>query len=226
MRTTEFAPALGEPPAGQAPAQGYEPPVIGETWKTGCYAGEDFVLQPNGTVCCPAGNSLFSQEHRRESDGSLRIVYEARIANCRACTQRPQCQWHGYQAQHPRRVSVLLHPRVGGSAPLLWRDWPRREHRRACIQLLRRQQVNVVVPTAAPGWPPEPPAVLSRAERAHYRLSWGLARNACEPPTAPTRLTLYGIPDHFAALLTRDQEYPCFIEAGEKGKDASKPGER
>jgi hypothetical protein len=202
VRTTEFAPALGAPKAGQKPAQGYEPPVIGGAWKAGCYSGEDFVLQPDGTVGCPEGKKLFPQERRQEGDGSLRVVYEARIADCRACVSRPQCQWHGHQAHHPRRVSVLLHPRKGGSAPLLWRDWPRREHRRACIQLLRRQQLNVVVPSVMPR-PSESPAVLSRAQRAHSRLSWKqrLARNASMPFTAPITFTLYGLPDHFAAFL-------------------------
>jgi hypothetical protein len=103
LRTTEFAPALGTPQAGQ----GYEPPVIGGTWKAGCYSGNDFVLSPDGTVCCPANKKLFPQERRLERSGSMRIVYEARIADCRACEQRPHCQWHGQENQHPRRVSVL-----------------------------------------------------------------------------------------------------------------------
>ena len=123
LRTTEFAPALRETKAGQESEQGYEPPVVGGTWKAGRYSGKDFVLQPDGTVSCPAGKMLFPQERRREENGSLRIVYEARIADCRACPKRPQCQWHG----HPRRVSVLLHPRTGGAAPLRLRGTGRAE---------------------------------------------------------------------------------------------------
>jgi len=203
LRTTEFAPALGEPQAEQAPAPGYEPPVIGRTWKAGCYSGKDFALQPDGTVCCPAGNRLFPQEHRQERDGSLRIVYEARIADCRACEQRPQCQWHGHQALHPRRVSVLLHPRKGGSAPLLWRDWPRRAQRRACMQVLRGQRVDVTEPTVAQPRPPASPVVLSRAQRAHYRLSWNdrLARNARGPTVSRPLITLFGVPEALTAFL-------------------------
>lgn len=199
LRTTEFAPALG----ATTTSQGYNPPVIGRTWKAGRYAGEDFALQPDGTVYCPAGNRLFPQERRREEDGSLRIVYEARIADCRACEQRPQCQWHGHQAQHPRRVSVLLHPRWGGSAALLWRDWPRREQRRACIQVVRHQQITVVVPAAPHTQSRESPVVLSRAQRAHSRPSWEqrLARNASVPAAPPPTLTLHGLPDHFAVFL-------------------------
>jgi len=98
---------------------------------------------------------------------------------------------------------VLLHPRTGGSAPLLWRDWPRREQRRACIQLLHHQQLNVAGPVVPQARPPEQPVILSRAQRAHYRLSWEqrLACNGCGPAAVPATLTLYGIPDHFADFL-------------------------
>jgi len=203
VRTTEFSPALGEPQAGQAPLQGYEPPVIGGAWKAGRYSGEDFALRSDGTISCPAGKRLFPQERRREEDGSLRIVYEARIADCRACPKRPQCQWHGHQAQHPRRVSVLLHPRQGSATPLLWRDWPRRVQRRACMQVLYRQRVEVIELTAVQPSPPAPPVVLSRAQRAHSRLPWNqrLARNARAETAARPLITPFGIPASFAACL-------------------------
>jgi hypothetical protein len=203
LRTTEFAPASGSPKAGQAPPQGYEPPVIGGAWKAERYSGKDFALQPDGTVCCPEGKRLFPQECRQEGDGSVRVVYEARIADCRACVSRPQCQWHGHQAQHPRRVSVLLHPRTTGSAPLLWRDWPRREQRRACIQVVRHQQVQVMGTPTAQARPSEPPAVLSRAQRAHSRLNWQerLARNARARAAGQLTLKLFGIPESFASKM-------------------------
>jgi hypothetical protein len=133
----------------------------------------------------------------------VRIVYEARIADCRACPKRPQCQWHGHQAQHPRRVSVLLHPRRSGSAPLLWCDWSRREHRQACIQLVRHQQVHVEEAVVPQIRPPAPPVVLSRAQRAHARLSWQarLARNERAPDTCQVSIKLHGIPQAFARRL-------------------------
>jgi hypothetical protein len=198
MRTTEFAPAL---PA--APAQGYASAVPGQPWKQGRFSGRDFALQPNGTLRCPAGATLAPTEQRREADGSLRVVYEARIRDCRPCRVREHCQWHGQAARHPRRVSLLLHPLAVASAPLLWRDWSRRTQRRACIELVRGQRVEVEV---APGRPPTPatsPAPLSRAQRAHWRLSWEerLARNACAPTADPVTITLFGVPDAFARFL-------------------------
>ena len=54
-------------------------------------------------------------------------------------------QWNGSATAKPRQVSVLLHPLVIGSLPILWKDWSRRQHRRACVQLLRHQRVEVRV---------------------------------------------------------------------------------
>ncbi len=139
VRTTEFAPAL--PPAQQeapnspSPSQGYRSAEVALPWKAGRFSGRDFALQPDGTLRCPAGQSLVAHERRTEADGSLRVVYAASIRSCRPCPLREQCQWHGRAATKPRRVSVLLHPLLVGSAPLLWRDWSRRLHRRACMQL-------------------------------------------------------------------------------------------
>ena len=204
VRTTEFALALNTPQAGQIPPQGYDPPMVGTVWKAGCYSGEDFALRADGTVGCPEGKHLFLQERRQERDGSLRLVYEARIADCRACEKRPQCQWHGHQAQHPRRVSVLLHPRTGGSAPLFWRDWPRRKQRRACMQVMRHQQLDVMEAAVSPTQDLELPGVLTRSQRAHYRLSWQerLERNARTEATGQFTFRLFGIPERFASFLS------------------------
>lgn len=199
LRTTEFARAVEE---GQQP-QGYGAPVVGGSWKAGRFTGQDFTLQPEGTVRCPVGKLLFPCERRKEAEGSLRIVYAARIADCRACCLREQCQWRGHQTHKPRQMSVLLHPLQIGSHPLLWRDWHRRQHRRACLQLLRHQRVTVQLPPASQVHSKERQVVLTRAQRAHSRLSWQerLARNARAPEASPPTISLFGIPDHFAAFL-------------------------
>jgi hypothetical protein len=206
MRTTEFAPAL--PPAqkeahAQAPAQGYGSAAVALPWKQGRFSGQDFALQPDGTLRCPAGQSLVVHERRREANGSLRVVYAASIRSCRPCPLREQCQWNGSATAKPRQVSVLLHPLVVGDEPLLWRDWSRRCHRRACMQLLRHQRVEVQLGSGDSATPIVTPAPLSRAERAHYRLSWAqrLARNARLPTASPVMIRLCGIPEGFATSL-------------------------
>ncbi len=211
LRVTEFAPAIPEPsaqaatrPTSSAPASGYGSPTTATSWKTGRFTGQDFLPQPDGTLRCPAGQELRAHERRREADGSLRVVYAASIRACRPCPLRDQCQWNGTATAKPRQVSVLLHPLTVGNTPLLWRDWSRREHRRACIQLVQHQRVEVSLAPPSADEPNSAEMVLSRAQRAHTRLSWveRLARNARPPAKGHVSIRLFGVPDQFADFLT------------------------
>jgi hypothetical protein len=206
LRTTEFASAMvGSPETEQkqTPVQGYGMPAVALPWKAGRFSGQDFALQPDGTLHCPADQKLVPHEQRREADGSLRVVYGASIRSCRPCPLREQCQWNGGATAKPRQVSVLLHPLPVGSAPLLWRDWSRKEHRRACMLLVRHQclEMSLLPPTSASSSIAE--VVLSRAQRAHSRLSWEerLARNARPETSGHITMKLFGIPAIFAASL-------------------------
>jgi hypothetical protein len=120
MRITEFAPAIppqSEPTAtrsdSSAPASGYGPPVTATSWKAGRFSGQNFPLQPDGTLRCPTGQSLSAHERRREADGSLRVVYAASSGSCRPCPLCEQCQWQGSATAKPRQVSVRL-ASIGG----------------------------------------------------------------------------------------------------------------
>jgi len=210
LRTTEFAPALSPQseqaatsPPSSPPASGYGPPTSATSWRSGRFTGADFPLQPDGTLLCPAGKPLHPQERRREADGSLRVVYAASIRHCRPCPLREQCQWNGNATTKPRQVSVLLHPLRVSPAPVLWRDWSRREHRRACMQLVRHQRIEVSLSPSAAASPGTADVILSRAQRAHSRLSWEerLAHNACPPTAGHVTIKLFGIPAPFAASL-------------------------
>lgn len=207
LRTTEFAPACLPAQEGESfsssSSVGYGPAEQALPWKRSRFSGRDFAPQPDGTLRCPAGQSLVAHERRREADGSLRVVYAASIGSCRPCPLRELCQWQGRATKKPRQVSVLLHPLVVCVSPLLWKDWSRRQHRRACMQLLRRQRVDVTLPQALPPHPAPSPPLLSRAQRAHYRLSWQerLARNARAPTAGRITIQLCGVPDAFSAFL-------------------------
>jgi hypothetical protein len=205
LRTTEFAPAVPEVKEQQPPSSGYGRPSVAAPWKTGRFSGQDFALQPDGTLHCPADQSLVAHEQRREADGSLRVVYAASIRSCRPCPLRHQCQWEGSATKKPRQVSVLLHPLQVGPAPLLWRDWSRREHRRACMQLVRHQRIEVSMPPPAAASPRKADVILSRAQRAHSRLSWTerLARNARVPTASQVTIKLFGVPEGVATSLGR-----------------------
>jgi hypothetical protein len=118
MRTTEFAPPITETTGEQAPVQGYEKPAVALPWKAGRFSGQDFAHEGDGTLSCPAGKTLRPTEQRHEADGSLRVLYSARIIDCRGCPLRKQCQWNGEATTKPRRISLLLHPLPVGPAPL------------------------------------------------------------------------------------------------------------
>lgn len=71
------------------------------------------------------------------------------------------------------------------------------------MHLLRGQRVDVIDPITAQPRPPARPVVLSRAQRAHYRLPWNyrLARNARVETAARPLITLFAIPAAFAVCL-------------------------
>jgi hypothetical protein len=203
IRMTEFAPALPSPSRNTAPLAGYAPPQVGLPWKAGRFSGQDFALQPDGTLRCPADQKLIPHEQRREADGSLRVVYGASIRSCRPCPLREQCQWNGSATAKPRQVSVLLHPLPVGAEPLFWRDWSRREHRRTCMRLVRDQHLEVSQAQGPPKQSSPGPVILSRAQRAHFRLAWAerLTRNAHTRAAGQVTIRLFGVPEGFATAL-------------------------
>ena len=202
----------------------YGPPKFAQPSFTHGFPGSAFTPQPDGTLRCPAGHPLYLQERRPERNGSLRVLYAARIGHCRPCPLRAQCQESG-STKKPRRVSAVFGPRTypppGGAAlaskadqasppaeqapasppipaqPVRWGDWPRCQIRRTFVQLLRTQAVLISVratETLVPTKPHSPP-LETRAERAHWRLSWAqrLTRNA-RPSTAPSvEIVLHGL---------------------------------
>jgi len=204
----------------------YGPPRWARRSFTKGFAGSDFVMQPDGTLRCPAGHPLTPHERRPERHGSIRIVYGARITHCRPCPLRAQCL-ESATTRKPRQVSAVLWPMdvaVSGAdrsapatadppvgtrppalAPVLWGDWPRSQLRRSLVRLLRRQTVELTVPTrpSEEGLRASSETVSTRAERAHWRLSWQqrLARNA-RPASAPLlTVTIHGLPAAFAQYI-------------------------
>jgi len=85
LRTTEFAaaiaPATEQAAGATAYSAGYGPLATATAWKAGRFSGKDFALQPDGTLCCPAGKRLYPTEQRTEPDGPLRVLYAARIGD-------------------------------------------------------------------------------------------------------------------------------------------------
>jgi hypothetical protein len=88
----------------------YGPPNWARPSFTHGVSGSVFTPQPDGTLRCPADHPLFVQERRPERNGSLRVLYAARIGHCRPCPLREPCQESG-TTKKPRRVSAVFWPR-------------------------------------------------------------------------------------------------------------------
>ncbi len=232
MCLTEFAHAKpetvvssSEPAKPEAVVSGSEPAVYGPPqWArrsfTKGFAGSEFALQPDGTLHCPAGHSLTVQERRPERNGSLRIVYGARLKHCRPCPLREQCQ-ESPTTKKPRQVSAVFGPLASPPSmpaqpppeppaqqaphPVLWGDWPRCQLRRQWIRVLRTQTVQITFRSPQPE--ENPPVsyeeVRTRGQRAHWRLSWlqRMARNARLPTASPLEITIYGLPAALAQYV-------------------------
>jgi hypothetical protein len=228
MQTTEFAPAGETEPAPSAPVSEpvaaseaapvlvYGPPQWAQRSFTGGFPGSAFTLQPDGKLLCPANHPLSPQERRPERDGSYRLLYAARIGDCRSCHLRASCL-ESMDTKKPRRVSAVFWPissnQILSSAsvltppastpwcPVLWRDWPRCHIRRHWLKVVRSEQV--VMTMGAPPTDKQTDAtavpVITRAKRAHWRLSWKqrLARNARPVTARPLTVTIHGLPDTF-----------------------------
>lgn len=237
LRTTEFAPAQQveapstdkpeadkpEPAKAPPPAIVYGPPQWARPSFTHGFPGTAFPPQPDGTLRCPANHPLYLQERRPERNGSLRVLYAARIGHCRSCPLRAQCQERSTTLK-PRRVSAVLWPIEATPtpsspsaetthvppplAPVMWKDWPRCRIRRVWMKVVRRETVSLessasLDPSPATSQTSE---LITRAQRAHWRLSWQqrLARNA-RPSHAPGLVaTLHGLPATFARAFGFD----------------------
>lgn len=157
MRSLECAPAQGVEPVV------YEPPQWARRLCTKGFAGADVLLQPDGIFRCPADHPFTVHERRPERNGSVRIVYGARMTHCRSCPLRGSCQ-ESATTLKPRHVSAVLWPTSSRSSvgretsekpapteekpaffpvihPVLWGDRERRSLRRQWFPLLRSQTI-------------------------------------------------------------------------------------
>jgi len=177
---------------------------------TGRFGAEDFVLQEDGKLRCPAGASLWLSEVRQENAFTQRAVYLAYQTDCQPCSLREQCLASGAKGDRARRVSAvrrLLPPPAPVPVerkpvllgPIRWVDLAGRALRRTWMTHWRRQYVEIL-PLA--GMPPSlsPPTRPPRAVRSHHRWSWQ-DRLACNAWSGPPhqRITVAGVPTFLAS---------------------------
>jgi len=211
VREIEWAPAKEAPAvfvAEEPPPQEYGPwqwaAAFGRA--TGRFGAEDFVLQEDGKLRCPAGARLWLSEVRQENTFTQRAVYLAYQTDCQPCSLREQCLASGAKGDRARRVSAVrrllpspapvpIERKPVLLGPIRWVDVAGRALRRTWMTHWRRQYVEIL-PLA--GMPPSlsPPARPPRAVRSHHRWSWQdrLACNAWWGP-AQHRVSIAGVPD-------------------------------
>ena len=157
------------------------------------------------------------QEQDPDRDGSLRVLYAARIGHCRSCPLRERCQESATTIK-ARRVSAVYWPLSSRSSisgesppapgepsplplvphPVLWGDWQRRAHRRELVKLLARQRVDIrVADTSSPAQPRRLDLSLGHSEHttdsAGYS-AWLAMRHRMPRPLSRSRCLGYPIP--------------------------------
>jgi hypothetical protein len=217
-----------------APAQSddlvpiYGPVELSQRWAKARrhFSAQDFRFGEGDTLICPTGKVLRPRERRRQSNGEVRVLYAAKVHDCRSCPQAQACLGRGEVGEEGRRVSGVrrvvgwqIHPSLIGDQPgqrlakpqqqgqavraLEWCDLGGRSVRRGLVRQLRQQQVSITSLGAAPAAAPAEARVWTRAERARRRRSWAerLARNACGEATLRWSVTLPGVTPALAAYL-------------------------
>ena len=160
-------------------------------------------------------------------DGSYRLLYAARIGDCRSCPLRSHCQESSFTTK-PRRVSAVFWPVSSNQAvssapvpelpepkprppeplplsPVLWGDWERCQIRRRWLKGVRTETVELATRATQAQEPSTKTNthVFTRAQRAHWRLTWDewFARNARPSTASPLEVTIHGLPTTFANLF-------------------------
>ena len=119
MRTTEFAPAQVGESAEAAPDPVSQPSEPAPVMRRAATVGTPIVYQricrsrfPSVTrwdTALPSRAPPLCARRRPERNGSLRVLYAARIGHCRSCSLREQCQKSATTSK-ARRVSAVYWP--------------------------------------------------------------------------------------------------------------------
>jgi hypothetical protein len=146
-----------------------------------------------------------SQKPRCSVFGSFTSTYPCRMINLEAYSIKPRrvsAVFWPLSSQHADSSPRLENtPDPLPPAPVLWRDWPRCRIRRGWLKVIRSETVCLTRSTQLSQSPvtTTPEKVFTRAQRAHWRLSWEqrLACNARPSDSSLLTVTLHGLPAIF-----------------------------
>jgi len=204
MRTTEFAPPIKEATAEQAPVQGYEKQIARLALESRSVLGAGLRSPTRRGAVLSGGQDVAPNRATPRSRWQPTRALQRQDPRL---SRLPFAQ--AVSVERGSNYEAASHQFTAASAPgwpctfAATRDWSRREHRRACMQLLRHQRIEVSLPPPPTASPRKAEVILSRAQRAHARLSWAerLARNARVPTASRVTIRLFGVPEDFATSL-------------------------
>ena len=215
---------------GEREVASYGPLRLAYSWmkQPPAYAALNLQVAAEDTLRCPEGKVLRVEEGRVRENGKLRVLYGAKVGDCRSCRVVEACLGKVGVVKRGRRVSGVRQvvgshqPNTaareqagtveevaapsGETGPILhWVDIGGRRVRRELVKTLRRQQVSLTSQERQTAEAAAKPGVSakSRAERAHRRRSWAsrLARNAVGATSSSWRVMLPGVAPALAAYL-------------------------
>lgn len=123
------ASAAMEDPLSLSEANATRPPIdstehgpmeLSQSWarNRGKFSGDDFNLQADRTLQCPAGHSMYRRETRQNRRGDLLIIFGMNPRTCQSCPLRDQCLAEGSKGTGGRRVTVIRKKLAPSSEPL------------------------------------------------------------------------------------------------------------
>jgi hypothetical protein len=213
------------PPFDDTPSEQYAPMQVVESWarSNGKFAGNDFTVESERSLRCPAGHSMYRREVRRNGRGDLLLIFSMARRTCLQCPLRERCVANGSAMTNGRRITVIRRKLLDNPAlpgdnspaptrdisvsrskaihPVVWEDLPAVFLRRDLRQNLRQHQLEFdsMISLAQK----QSPSLLSRDQRAHRRICWSerLARNALAPQQQHWKVRLFGISTTLATFI-------------------------
>jgi len=188
----------------------------------GTFSDKDFLLKEDGTLICPAGNTLDPISHH-QTNQSLHTLYQAKARDCinchlgRFCKVEQSClitrqvliskpmsdltlETQKYSPFLNEATSFENHlPNPSSSLktylPIYWDDLPSTSLRRFLPSLLHSQHLDIR-PGVFSANSDTKTRVFSRPQRSHRRMSWSerLFRNQLSNFSAPWLFTFHSLP--------------------------------
>ena len=219
------------PPLADSASVQYEPMQVVESWarSNGKFAGQDFTIENERSLRCPAGHSMYRRDVRQNGRGALLLSFSINRHTCLQCPLKDNCVAEGSGMTNGRRITVVRRqrrsepvsptdtteppprcittPRIKPIHPVLWVDLAAVFLRRELSRHLRHHQFQFELLKPTREKAPPSAQLFTRDQRAHRRMTWAdrLARNAIEDGHH-WQVQLFGIQPAMATFIESMRE--------------------